>query len=578
MVTTDNPINVPFDPSTGRTISTVNFFHGGLFPPRHTTAVRPLVCGEIAFEEVRKALLAARESINISFWGLDPAMVLRRGTATTFNTDDILGEILLRKAREGKKVKVIIWDSPFQAVGSGSGGEPEMTSERDGGNNENLGHFLRAAADEDNLEVVLTPHFGRTSLFPSYHQKTIIIDIETPQNCNAFVLGHNMLVNYWSTTSLIPTQPRREFYLRITGFGGGDLAERVRVARENYEFYRDYPSPPVNHDAVVERFRTEYEDLRAQLAASGGTHFSYRAESAPAMKPYLDVSSQLWGTGVVDVYDNFCRVWKLNERRSFGGMTPMDPLPENLNASEYVDRNWNAQVQVASTFTYPARNDIETFYYDAITKANRYVLMVNQYFRYWDLSERIVDALNARQSPQRKKIPFYVVTNNFNAAWAERGHDGECEKIFTDGGIPISLCEMITQEAANRKHIYVHAKLLIVDDIFYTIGSANYNYRSMRGDPELNVGVVHPGETISLRRQIMNMLIGDPMEGLADRGVDPADAMTVWEEKVAANTVAESFGRPLPHGRCIRYNPRLDQVTPNTIVRNEAVPEGFGFG
>ncbi|WP_226894162.1 phospholipase D-like domain-containing protein [Proteus sp. FME41] len=36
---------------------------------------------------------------------------------------------------------------------------------------------------------------------------------------------------------------------------------------------------------------------------------------------------------------------------------------------------------------------------------------------------------------------------------------------------------------------YVHSKVLMVDDVFMTIGSSNINYRSMRFDSELNINL-----------------------------------------------------------------------------------------
>ncbi|MGL4666521.1 MAG: phospholipase D-like domain-containing protein, partial [Saezia sp.] len=37
------------------------------------------------------------------------------------------------------------------------------------------------------------------------------------------------------------------------------------------------------------------------------------------------------------------------------------------------------------------------------------------------------------------------------------------------------------------QQVYVHAKLMVLDDVFFTLGSANLNIRSMGADSELNV-------------------------------------------------------------------------------------------
>jgi phosphatidylserine/phosphatidylglycerophosphate/cardiolipin synthase-like enzyme len=46
-----------------------------------------------------------------------------------------------------------------------------------------------------------------------------------------------------------------------------------------------------------------------------------------------------------------------------------------------------------------------------------------------------------------------------------------------------------TQPKYNYKDVYVHAKLFVVDDEWYSIDSANISYQSLRTDSEINVAV-----------------------------------------------------------------------------------------
>jgi len=50
--------------------------------------------------------------------------------------------------------------------------------------------------------------------------------------------------------------------------------------------------------------------------------------------------------------------------------------------------------------------------------------------------------------------------------------------------------------------IYVHAKLFIVDDKWYSIGSANISYQSLRTDSEVNVAVWNPNGAKKLRQDL----------------------------------------------------------------------------
>ncbi|KAK1935163.1 Phospholipase D alpha 1 [Phytophthora citrophthora] len=53
-----------------------------------------------------------------------------------------------------------------------------------------------------------------------------------------------------------------------------------------------------------------------------------------------------------------------------------------------------------------------------------------------------------------------------------------------------NLCTTKTE-----RDIYVHSKLLIVDDVYLSMGSANWNRRSMTSDSEIAASIVD-GDTV----------------------------------------------------------------------------------
>ncbi|MFZ1322808.1 MAG: phospholipase D-like domain-containing protein [Ignavibacteria bacterium] len=57
------------------------------------------------------------------------------------------------------------------------------------------------------------------------------------------------------------------------------------------------------------------------------------------------------------------------------------------------------------------------------------------------------------------------------------------------------------------RQIYVHSKLMIIDDIFVSIGSANLNDRSMTTDTEIAITIVNESFAQSLRKDIWNHLL-----------------------------------------------------------------------
>ncbi|MEL6960540.1 MAG: phospholipase D-like domain-containing protein [Pseudomonadota bacterium] len=580
------PIEQVCDPSSQRSFEVPEWFaNNAEFDLRYATRVQPLVCGEDAFAAVSRALNGAQHSINMCFWGLDPAMLLKRGTAENWDNTEILGEILLRKAiDEGVTIRMIVWDHYFESIGSmGIGSsETDPTNQDTGGNSRNLERFRSFTSNIPNIDVRMTNALStiRWTYFPSFHQKSIIVDIENPPASTAFVMGHNMLVSYWSKQSLRKYDNNRQFYLQNNReIDADDFASDVRRARETYEFYRDMTGyVPPNHAATVERFRQQYDALRNATAQN---RFSYTTHRAPHLKPYLDVSSQIWGKAVTDVYDNFSRVWKENA----GSAPPAHPPVSQFQASGHT-----APAQVAATFPLTQAKDIEKLYRHAMQNADRYILMVNQYFRNWPLTDEIIDWwAQHRDIPCRKKVPLMIVTNDWNlpenidtlgfmdraSARAQAGHDGVTRDKFLAAEAPISLTKMLTEEQGDHSTIYVHAKLLLVDDVCYSIGSANYNRRGMESDPELNIGVLDGQEALRLRREVMNILVGDPMNDLG-AGNDPMDAFARWQSMVTANTNASASSARLPHGRVVSYSATTRD--PNDETGNRRADASTGGG
>ncbi|MCL9847370.1 phospholipase D-like domain-containing protein, partial [Ralstonia solanacearum] len=75
-----------------------------------------------------------------------------------------------------------------------------------------------------------------------------------------------------------------------------------------------------------------------------------------------------------------------------------------------------------------------------------------------------------------------------------------------------------------------HAKLMIVDDVFMTLGSANVNTRSMQVDSELNICHEHSGVTAPLRKRLWNI----HTKGMGAQE-DVVEAFKTWDRVIARN-------------------------------------------
>jgi phosphatidylserine/phosphatidylglycerophosphate/cardiolipin synthase-like enzyme len=73
------------------------------------------------------------------------------------------------------------------------------------------------------------------------------------------------------------------------------------------------------------------------------------------------------------------------------------------------------------------------------------------------------------------------------------------------------------------KPIYVHAKVMVIDDQWFTVGSANLNERGLEGDSELNAQVFDARLARELRLRLWSEHLGLPKETLAT--LTPAQAI-----------------------------------------------------
>uniref|UniRef100_A0A0S4XHR4 Phospholipase d n=1 Tax=Ralstonia solanacearum TaxID=305 RepID=A0A0S4XHR4_RALSL len=115
-------------------------------------------------------------------------------------------------------------------------------------------------------------------------------------------------------------------------------------------------------------------------------------------------------------------------------------------------------------------------------------------------------------------------------------------------GLEVHICTLVAPDSPpnNWDYVYVHAKLMIVDDVFMTLGSANINTRSMQVDSELNICHEHSGVTQPLRKKLWGIhtrpspsarAAGNdqhPMYGAAASD-NTAEAFKGWGQIIAQN-------------------------------------------
>ena len=180
------------------------------------------------------------------------------------------------------------------------------------------------------------------------------------------------------------------------------------------------------------------------------------------------------------------------ERWKIAGGKPLPPcLPQEESAwpERLVAQFENVEIGIARTraeyYGVTQIDEIENLFVEHIARARRFIYAETQYFASRRIAEAIAERLDEADPPE------IVIVN-------PRTADGWLGQQAMDGARMRLVRSLIERDHAERFRIYlpytsggtpiyVHAKLMIVDDEILRVGSANMNNRSMGLDSECDV-------------------------------------------------------------------------------------------
>ncbi|MCZ2835943.1 phosphatase domain-containing protein [Modestobacter sp. VKM Ac-2985] len=248
-------------------------------------------------------------------------------------------------------------------------------------------------------------------------------------------------------------------------------------------------------------------------------------------------------------------------------------LPEALPAPQ---GEGSCAVQLLRTYPnrwpgYPFAPDGERSvargYAKALARAEHLVYVEDQYMWSTDVARVFADALRARPSlrlvvvvPRHpdKDSPVSILP-------AAIGQSRALEMVRAAGEDRVQVFDV---ENPRGKPVYVHAKVCVVDDVWATVGSDNFNRRSWTHDSELTAAVLDadrdPREPVDpgghgdgarrfareLRLTLMREHL-DRADGDDDDLLHPDDAVAAFRQSAAALDAWHAGGRrgPRPPGR-----------------------------
>ncbi|WP_341523099.1 phospholipase D-like domain-containing protein [Pseudomonas sp. G.S.17] len=542
---------------------------------------QPLVNGEEAFRAVHLAIAQATKTIDIICWGFQPSMFFIRNQCVPS-----IGELLMFKASQGVEVRVLGWEFPLNLAGAagetnlpGKGKLRILQKELQHSTEDQyafdkywyaecavsgdkaLGRDLRRpvfvgrgfSQDErseiahwlkyESLDAEISTKMRLVQrLTPSHHQKTVLVDYEIPERATGFVMGHNMLDEYWDTDA---------------------------------------------HSALN---RTKQTKLAPNVGPRGDT-------------PRQDISCQLSGPILEHLHHNFASAWHKETGDDLLKKRLAKELGPQLQCSPGALRQ---MAQLVRTQPQEEIFEIEQLYLKAVNNARQFIYIENQYFRWPPLADLIKGVADGHGSGGRDPgvhgaLHLFVITNASDDGMGKgtvktqlmleslgradtipgltklrrieqikkdapprpspdlHDHVGQKElkqwqadldrkiKDVEDGPIvlqaipnlKVHICSLVADDSPAGKDwmpVYIHSKLMIIDDVFTTQGSANINTRSMRVDSEMNIAHEWASVTEALRRRLWKLHTKG--RGAQD---DPGVAFDEWGTLIV---VVNSFRTP----------------------------------
>jgi phospholipase D1/2 len=322
-------------------------------------------------------------------------------------------------------------------------------------------------------------------------------------------------------------------------------------------------------------------DDRRHLAAN-----PVRLSRGKPQKPYHDVQAYLEGPEVASALqslfvDRWARAGGPPLRLADGADAPSSSRPPDgaqpLGA---------AQVVLSRTDPRPEGQtirEVECLFVDAIAAADRLIYIETQYFS----SRKVYTALVERmRAAGRSRLEVVVVVNERAEALKEELAVGLRQAKILEGlrqvatgrghalGLYYSLCD---GKHESFRATYIHSKVMVVDDRFVTVGSANLTNRSMGIDSELHVSWESLADSPAdrrLARAIRRLRVGLLAEHSGTAGLRAVRALVPIEGLVARlNELAAQPGARLrPHGP-----PTPTQQTVMELIDPEDLPFDPGF-
>lgn len=529
-----------------------------LAPPRKGMVIEPLVDGVTAFRSMEEAIDSAKKSVYLAFWIFNPNTPIQSRKVKK-NGKRHWADLLRSAANRGVDVRVLLtdFDPLFQ----------------DNLHRYNWNAYRRLVHEANRLDVDKRDNLQTIC---SLHPATASIGIESR-------LEHQLKKHVTFLNQRLKDSGERATLRFFSNWPGlwrlvkYYKQKKTFLLRENVELVA-YPASHHQKLCIVDEI----------TSFCGGLDINIGRIATPSHNSernfWHDVDVKMQGAASLDVCRNFIGRWNvevplfLKGVKSANNSFPpykmaLSPVKPDLYLKTTIaPALGKAIVQIHrtksdNTFFSPVpstiQDDIKKGYERAITHAKHYIYIENQYVRSPELGEWIID--RAKTNPDLRVIivlpiaPEEVGATGTGDELTEHGLSMQHEvliKLRRELKERVGIFSLIMKvkgrgrsktETFGSPQIYLHSKLLIIDDLYANIGSSNTNPRSFYVDTEITAACYCPDEVKRLRLKLWQEHLGRPkgMENWV--AVNFVSKWTKIAEANAKTAIVKRQGFVIPH-------------------------------
>lgn len=418
---------------------------------------------------------------------------------------------------------------------------------------------LKSEANPPSSSILTGPEREGMLYFGTHHQKPILIDYCQSEAGSAvgYIMGLNSLTEYWDTVTHLLDDSRRE-YEHAIGVEPTPGCAHLRPLR-------DYACRLDGGYALA----AIYENFIKAWDRAGASHGSSKADGKHGKQviPAVCLRKAEPGDSTVQIIRTQPEEGDKTIRDAYFQATDQATLAsgylylENqyfqysewaqrlLKTRKQVIRKWDAAcvasgktrrdmpiLHIFIVIPMPERKSMIPRTYDTLAELGQQGGMTKQ--------RELIEEANAAR-PQTvyggigqtvtitPKVPEVIeAANRIAKPSIEELEAGYGLKVCT---AMLNACDLVDGKWKYRE-IYIHSKLLLIDDIFLTLGSANLNQRSMAVDSEINLAAISPDKASDLRKKIWSQLTNDEYFGGDGSRKEIALSFKGWRELMSNNS------------------------------------------